>query len=99
MIPNLAFPTINMEATGKHIVDLRRERGITVRELQAYFGFDSPQAIYKWQWGVSLPSLDNLYALSIVLRVPMQDILVGDDQDVAVYGYKDMDIRWRCICA
>lgn len=86
MIPNMAYPTINMAATGKHIADLRKERGISVRDLQKFFGFDSPQAIYKWQWGVSLPSLDNLYALSIVLSVPMQDILVGDDQDVAIYG-------------
>ena len=28
-----------------------RGRGMTVRDLQAYFGFEEPQAIYKWQRG------------------------------------------------
>ena len=31
------------------------ERGLTVRELQSYFGFEEPRAIYKWQKGESLP--------------------------------------------
>ena len=55
---------------------LREERGMTVRDLQAYFGFEEPQAIYKWQRGKSLPSVDNLYALGALLGVPMEDILV-----------------------
>lgn len=85
MVQSMAFPTINMIATGENIARLRKARGISVRELQRFFGFDNPQAIYKWQWGSSLPSVDNLFALSIILEVPMQDILVGDDQDVVVY--------------
>lgn len=70
------FPTINLEATGKHIAQLRKERGLSVKDLQDYFGFDAPQAIYKWQRGVSLPSVDNLLALSTLLDVPMDSILV-----------------------
>ena len=41
------FPTINLEATGKHIAQLRKERGLSVKDVQNYFGFDAPQAIYK----------------------------------------------------
>ncbi len=70
------FPTIDLEATGKHIAELRRQRGLSVRDLQDYFGFDAPQAIYKWQSGASLPSVDNLLALSTLLQVPMDAILV-----------------------
>ncbi len=70
------FPTIDVEATGANILRLRRERGLTVRDLQKYFGFPEPQAIYKWQQGKSLPSVDNLFALSVLLRIPMNDILV-----------------------
>ena len=43
------FPVIDMVETGKNIRRLREERGMTVRDLQAYFGFEEPQAIYKWQ--------------------------------------------------
>ena len=70
------FPVIDPVATGKNIVRLRTERGLSVRDLQSYFGFEEPQAIYKWQQGKSLPTVDNLYALGALLGVPMEDILV-----------------------
>lgn len=71
------FPVIDPIATGKNIIRLRVERGMSVRDLQAYFGFEKPQAIYKWQQGKSLPSVDNLYALGALFEVPMEDILVS----------------------
>ena len=39
------FPVIDPIATGKNIIRLRVERGMSVRDLQAYFGFEEPQAI------------------------------------------------------
>ena len=72
-----AFPVIDPVATGANIVRLRTERGLSVRDLQAFFGFEEPQAIYKWQKGQSLPSVDNLYALGALLEVPMDEILVS----------------------
>ena len=71
------FPVIDPVATGANIVRLRKERGLTVRDLQAYFGFEEPRAIYKWQHGTSLPTIDNLYALSALLNVTMDEILVA----------------------
>ena len=76
------FPVIDLPGTGRNIQRLRRNAGVTVRELQAYFGFEYPQAIYKWQHGECLPSVDNLLALARVLRVKMEDLLVYEDQEV-----------------
>ena len=73
----IRFPVIDMAATGANIARLRQERGLTVRDLQQFFGFEEPQAIYKWQRGKSLPNVDNLYALSALFRVPMNEILVA----------------------
>ena len=70
------FPVIDLAATGRKIQRLREKRGLTVRDLQAYFGFEEPQAIYKWQKGKSLPTVDNLYALAALLQVTVDDILV-----------------------
>ena len=75
-----ALPVIDPVATGENIVRLRKERGMTVRDLQDWFGFEEPRAIYKWQHGETLPSVDNLYALSALLEVPIEDILVGSRQ-------------------
>ena len=71
-----AFPVIDPVATGENISRLRKARGLTVRDLQNWFGFEEPQAIYKWQKGKSLPTVDNLYALGALLDVPMEQILV-----------------------
>ena len=71
-----AYPVIDLIATGNNIRRLRLERGLTVRDLQSYFGFEEPRAIYKWQKGESLPTVDNLYALGTLFEVPMDQILV-----------------------
>jgi transcriptional regulator with XRE-family HTH domain len=71
-----SFPVIDVVSTGRNILRLRREKGYSVHDLQAYFGFESPQAIYKWQRGESLPSVDNLYALSCLFGCSMNDILI-----------------------
>ncbi len=73
------FPVIDLPATGANIRRLRQTKGLSVRDLQQFFGFEEPQAIYKWQQGKSLPTVDNLYALSALLGVPMNDILVATE--------------------
>ena len=72
------LPTIDMIRTGQNIARLRRQAGLSVRDLQDIFGFATPQAIYKWQQGVALPTIDNLVVLAAVLQVRMDDILVTD---------------------
>ena len=49
---------------------------MSVRDLQIIFGFATPQAIYKWQNGISMPTVDNLIVLSAVLNVTIDDIVV-----------------------
>ncbi len=85
------FPVIDLAATGANITRLRKEKGLTVRDMQAYFGFEEPQAIYKWQSGKSLPSVDNLYALGALLGVPMEEILVParPHLDIVACGQQD----------
>ena len=70
------YPVIDLIATGNNIRRLRIERGLTVRDLQKYFGFEEPQAIYKWQRGQSLPTVDNLYALGNLFGITMDEILI-----------------------
>ncbi|MDO4867769.1 MAG: helix-turn-helix transcriptional regulator [Clostridia bacterium] len=85
MCVSSVFPVIDLPGTGRNIQRLREKAGVTVRELQAYFGFEYPQAIYKWQHGECLPSIDNLLALARVLEVPMEDLLVYDDREVSYF--------------
>ena len=72
----LSMPTIDLAQTGANIMRLRKDAGLTVHDLQMAFGFNSPQAIYKWQNGAALPTVDNLLGLAALLRVRIDDILV-----------------------
>ena len=75
----MGFPTIDLMRTGANIVRLRKAAGLTVQDLQMVFGFNSPQAIYKWQNGAALPTVDNLIVLAALLHVRIDDILITDD--------------------
>ena len=76
MIKNTEFPVIDMKATGENIRRLRETRELSVRDVQKFFGFEEPNAIYQWQRGSCLPTVDNLCALSKLMEVTMDDIIV-----------------------
>ena len=75
------IPVIDTIATGLNIKRLRINAGLSVRDLQAVFGFNSPQSIYRWQHGTAMPSLDNLIILAAVFAVTIDEIIIRrDDQ-------------------
>ena len=80
----MSIPIIDMIGTGQNISRLRKLAGISVKDLQDVFGFNSPQAIYKWQHGMTLPSIDNLVVLAAVFSVPIDDILVLSDTKISM---------------
>lgn len=73
---NITYPVIDMINTGKNIKYLREKAGISVNELQEILGFTTPQAIYKWQWGKTLPDIENLLLMSKLFNVKVEDVLV-----------------------
>ena len=67
---------INMQKTGERISCLRKEKGITIKQIQEEMGFNTPQAIYKWQNGTTLPSLENLVVLAEMFETTIAEIVV-----------------------
>ena len=57
---------------------LRINAGLSVKDLADIFGFATPQAVYKWQHGVAMPTLDNLVVLAAVFGVSMDEIIAVD---------------------
>ena len=74
----MLVPVVDMKLTGKNIAALRKQRGISVRELQEMLGFATPQSIYKWQRGETLPTIENLIALACIFSVPVDEIVVSE---------------------
>lgn len=67
---------IDVEQSGKRIIACIGERGFTLQEIQYFLNLESVQAIYRWK-GRNLPSLSNLYALSDLLEIPIDNFLVA----------------------
>ena len=80
----MSIPMIDMVRTGQNINRLRKSAGVSVKDLQEVFGFNSPQAIYKWQHGTALPTIDNMVVLARVLGVRIDEILVLADTGISL---------------
>lgn len=72
----MKFPTISLKKTGENITRLMEKNNISVNKLQKIFGFEYPQAIYKWKRGDCLPTIDNLVILSELFNTPIDKIIV-----------------------
>lgn len=76
----MEYPVLDMKATGEKIKELRIHHHLKVREVAEFMGLESEQAIYKWQRGDSLPTVDNLYALSCLFETSVNEILCGEKE-------------------
>ena len=76
------FPTIDKRATGINLRKLMDMRGVTVKDVQNYLGLGCVQSVYRWLDGVSMPTVDNLYALSELLQVPIDTIVCGNRKTI-----------------
>ena len=69
---------LDMVATGQNIKRLVRERGYTVKDVQTYLKLSTAQSICHWFDGKSMPTIDNLYAMSDLLCIPIDAMLKGN---------------------
>ena len=52
---------------------------ISVKQVMEYMGFESTQAVYKWEAGKCYPQADNLVALAILYNVSPMELLVEEN--------------------
>lgn len=65
-----------MIGTGNRIKSMIRKTGMRISDIQAIFGFNTPQAIYKWMRGDAMPTIDNFIMLADIFGVEIGDIVV-----------------------
>ncbi len=73
------FPIIDMAKTGKRLQELIEEHGYTVKDIQTILIISSHQSVYSWYAGRTMPSIDNFVALSKLLDVSIDDMIVCID--------------------
>ena len=76
------FPTINLRETGINLRRIMDKRGITPKDIKEYLNLGSIQTIYNWCNGFNMPTIDNLYALSQLLQVPIDEMICGNRKEI-----------------
>lgn len=72
-------PHFDIVASGARMKEIRKQRKISVKQVMEYMGFESTQAVYKWEAGKCYPQADNLVALAILYNVSPMELLVEED--------------------
>lgn len=72
---------IDVNKTGEWLRYLCKKKNIAVTEIQEKLQIASNQAIYAWFNGKTLPSLNNLYALSDLMGMTMNDMVVDNEHE------------------
>lgn len=72
-------PHFDIVASGARMKEIRKSKKISVKQVMEYMGFESTQAIYKWEAGKCYPQADNLVALAILYNVSPIELLVEED--------------------
>lgn len=83
------YPSIDIEQTGIKLKTMIKEAGYDVKYIQKYLCLACPQSIYKWFKGKSLPSVENLCALSMLLHVHMEELLVFQNSNPVYFIEKN----------
>lgn len=73
-------PGIEMTRTGNWLRCVCSCKQISVKKLCEYVGLGSSQSVYGWFCGKTLPSLDNFYALSQVLHMPLDELIINQEE-------------------
>ena len=89
------FPLINKRETGVKLRRIMDMRGITAKDVQQYLGLGCVQSVYRWLTGVSMPTIDNLYALSELFQVPIDTIVCGNRTPIAPEIINSLESRER----
>ncbi len=79
------YPVIDMPGTGQKIKRIMKLKGLTIKDVQKFLELSTPQSIYHWFEGRSLPTVDNLYALSELFQLPVDALLMGNRKFAHMY--------------
>lgn len=70
---------MDKEKTGQLITELRKEKGLTQKQLAEALNV-TDKAVSKWERGLSFPDISMLEPISELLGVSIMEILAGERQ-------------------
>lgn len=87
------FPVIDKQRTGERLREIMRQRNVTVKQVCEYLNLSCVQSVYHWLDGTSMPTIDNLYALSEYFKVPIDCLVCGNRKYIGTTNSEDFNSR------
>lgn len=88
------IPVVNKKETGLKLRKIMDEKGFSVKDIQRYLELGSVQSVYHWLNGISMPTVDNLYALSELFQMSMDEMICGNRKKCAYQPKISQQKRW-----
>ena len=76
------YRPIDQEKTGKKLKFMLESEGYDVKYIQNYLHLSCPQSIYRWYKGKVLPSIENMVALSRLLHMHVEELIVFQGEEL-----------------
>lgn len=85
-------PVFDLMASGMRMKAIRKQRHISVKQVMEYMGFESTQAVYKWESGKCFPQADNLVALAFLYNVSPSELLVEEVSETSSFAIYEQNV-------
>lgn len=85
---------LNKEKVGRTISEQRKIKGMTQKQLADLLNV-SYQAVSRWELGISLPSVDMIYDIAVILETTVDFLLNGVSEERKIISYMDtgLDVK------
>ena len=81
---------LDAKATSRRISAMIKKSGLTDKQIGEVMNLSS-QAVNKWRNCKCLPDIENLYTLSRILDVSVEEFLVSKEESRPRWSYQGMD--------
>ena len=76
VLGNGVYMCIDMDMTGKRIKDMIKTAGFTAKDVADACCLANPNAVWRWQKGINMPTLDNLVVIAKMCGCGLDDLVV-----------------------
>lgn len=76
-ILNRMLPLIDKPGTADKIIYFMKINNLNPKDVQGYLELTCVQTVYRWLEGINIPTIDNLYALSQLFGIQIDDMIAG----------------------
>ena len=88
------YPIINKNETAERLQLLMKYNRLKPTDIQDYLGLSCVQTVYRWLDGTNIPSIDNLYALSRLFDISVDNLLDGNKENIPPCSLKKTNLKF-----